>query len=732
MEVRMPPAAEKKKESFFQFITRLAVIGAAICAGGYFALKGEDMHALALKGLRLVGMVWLIFGLAPVLLQQVWRDRAKWWAAIRRWMKQQKGHRALSDTFTPVSAHSEPVSDRSAAVVSDQSVPGQFGILLAPYSLLPSNPRPHASSKLRADNAGEIISDALQLAGLPVEGDIQVLNLESGPTLQTVSFQLPPRLQLSTISKKKEDIANHLFGHSLGFDITSATNFRSAAAFVLPHDERAYVYMRDVVQDLINMKGKMALPVIFGKDVRGKPMIQDLAKMPHLLLAGATGSGKSVYINTVLTSLLSTQSPIELRLLLIDPKQVELAVYRGYPHLLSPPVTDPKQAIAALSKIVVEMERRYELLAKTFTRNIVQYNKKMPNETLPYIVVVIDEYADLMVVAGAAVEESVQRIAQKARAAGIHIILGTQRPSVDVVTGVIKANLPSRVAFRLESTHDYRTVLDGAAPQLLGFGDGICRIQGGSPQRFQSASISVEDMESTNFIEDLKTYWINSHQLSVPGQEEWDMSEEESAAAAQDFSTELMESEIHDDVPPWEETQEEHLEEVIAEEPYLAPDDEEEEEEADEGEPYEKALKLGRKQGGISVAMLQRSLRIGYVAAAQLLQRMVDEGRVGAHDPERNMRLWITSKEEQTLDDKVIMLNRMKRYICRTRTVKSTELRDLLGVRREKVLQYMQELTDEGFLDPPKAARLGYTIAWSEEEIQQFLAQMDTADGDDI
>ncbi|OBZ09136.1 FtsK/SpoIIIE domain-containing protein [Bacillus sp. FJAT-26390] len=327
-------------------------------------------------------------------------------------------------------------------------------------------------------------------------------------------------------------------------------------------------------------------------------MIVDLARMPHLLIAGATGSGKSVCINTIINSLLLTRSPNQLRLLLIDPKQVEFTIYRGLPHLLVPPVSDMRKAMLAFTKVIVEMEQRYEKFAEAGVRNLKAYNSKRPQEKLPFIVVIIDEYADLMLVVGEEVEDGVQRITQKARAAGIHLILGTQRPSVDVVTGIIKANLPSRVTFQLQSAVDYRTVLDRGAPPLLGFGDGVCI----SLQRFQSAATSVDDNEATALIEELKTYWSNE-----PGDKsEWSIKDDGQLE-------ESFDDDIADSDPPWGTSEESDKADRMDERP------------TEEGtkpnrqhlSEYEQVLEIVKAHGGFSIEVVQRELRISYATATR-------------------------------------------------------------------------------------------------------------------
>jgi DNA segregation ATPase FtsK/SpoIIIE-like protein len=558
------------------------------------------------------------------------------------------------------------------------------------------------------ETAGEAISTALQLAEFAVEEDIKVLKVEAGPVLQIVSFQLPPKVQLSKLASKKDDIANHL-GPQQGFDVTAAKDFKSAASFVIPHDQgdRAFVYMRDVAPELLAFAEKATLPMILGKDVRGNPMLADLAKMPHLLVCGATGSGKSVSVNTMLTSMISVRSPQQLQLLLIDPKRVEFSVYKGLPHLLAPPVTDVQRAITMFQKVIVEMERRYELFAQTGTRNLDGYNAKHPDGQLPSIVVVIDEYADLMMVAGDVVEDAVQRITQMARAAGIHLIMGTQRPSVNVVTGTIKANLPSRITFKLPNSRDYMTVLDRGAPKLLGFGDGVCMIQGGDLQRFQSAAISVVESENISFIEHLIAYWSSRDHSDYDVSQEWTADEEEEMAQPTGRRQQHPAKQETEGVP-WDEPDEKD-----GEEEHLIPPDPDQEQDI-----YQSALAIVQEEGGFSVSTIQRQLRIGFSKAAELAEQMMAEGIIGPYDAEAKWRplIQVERSEEE-------LLQQIRLFICEHRVTRSIDLREQFSIRKEKMLEYMQLLVEEGLLHAPTSTKIGYTIAWTEEEIQLFLEQ---------
>ncbi|WP_138753537.1 FtsK/SpoIIIE domain-containing protein [Paenibacillus sinopodophylli] len=693
-----------EKESFAQYLTRICGITVAVCIGLQFLDVPDVISQFALQLIRYVALLFGVFVLLPAALQYVWRNRLKWMNRFREWRQQERPiMMAVSASKEQLEAQAVGVYPVSTTpVVSAPSGPVIKGQLSAPYSLLPVNPKPHSTSNLQVEGAGQLISDALQLAGIPLEGEIDILSVESGPTLQTISFQLPPKVQLSKLISKKDDIANHI-GHHRGFDVTSAPKFRSAAAFVVPQADRAFVYMRDMAEELQAFADTAALPVIFGSDILGKPMIFDLARTPHLLVAGATGSGKSVFINTMINSLILTRSPKQVKFLLIDPKQVEFTIYRGLPHLLGAPVSDMRKAMLALNKVIVEMEQRYEKFAQSDVRNIKAYNVKNKHDMLPYIVVIIDEYADLMLVSGDEVEDGVQRITQMARAAGIHLVLGTQRPSVNVVTGVIKANLPSRVAFQLQSAVDYRTVLDRGAPPLLGFGDGICMLQGASLQRFQSAATSADDIEATDLIGALKDYWSTdtSKEHDWPSQAE----EDKPSAASEDQD------------PPWEkEDQKEDSSDTEHEET------EEHDHPSDSSlSEYDQVLAVVLAHGGFSMEVVQRKLKISYAAATKHVERMLSSGIIGPIDPVRKMRPLILDDQAQHELEQAETLQKMKRYICEYRSAKSSELREVFSIRKEKVLEYMQQLVDEGFLNPPENSRAGYTLAWSEEQMQAFL-----------
>ncbi|MDL2280287.1 DNA translocase FtsK [Selenomonadales bacterium OttesenSCG-928-I06] len=341
-------------------------------------------------------------------------------------------------------------------------------------------------------NQSRILEQTLESFGVQAK----VINVFQGPTI--TRYELEPALgvKVSRIVNLADDIALKLA--TSGIRMEAPIPGKAAIGIEVPNREASQVLLRDVLETDEFKKAKSALTVGLGKDIAGKPIITDLTKMPHLLVAGATGAGKSVCINTLICSVLFKSSPEELKLILIDPKMVELANYNGIPHLLTPVVTNPKKAASALNWAVEEMERRYTVFASNGVRDITRYNEMNPDSAMPLILIIIDELADLMMVAPAEIEDSICRLAQKARACGIHLVLATQRPSVNVITGTIKANIPSRISFVVSSQIDSRTILDMAgAEKLLGRGDMLFLPTGAlKPYRIQGAFISDEEIES--------------------------------------------------------------------------------------------------------------------------------------------------------------------------------------------------------------------------------------------
>lgn len=361
------------------------------------------------------------------------------------------------------------------------------------------------------------------MADYNVEGEI--VKVHPGPVVTLYEFEPAPGVKSSRVISLSDDIARSMSAVSVRVAVVPG---RSVIGIEIPNAKRKIVYLRDIVEARDYEETKAKLPLVLGKDIGGAPIIADLAKMPHLLVAGTTGSGKSVAVNTMLLSLLYKMPPEKCRFIMIDPKMLELSVYDDIPHLLSPVVTDPGKAVVSLKWAVHEMETRYMAMSKLGVRNIEGYNarireaqKKGENLTrkvqtgydtetgkpvfeeqlmdlveLPYIVIIVDEFADLMLVAGKDVEASIQRLAQMARAAGLHIIMATQRPSVDVITGVIKANFPTRISFAVTSKIDSRTILgEGGAEQLLGMGDMLYMASGGRIKRVHGPFVADEEVE---------------------------------------------------------------------------------------------------------------------------------------------------------------------------------------------------------------------------------------------
>jgi S-DNA-T family DNA segregation ATPase FtsK/SpoIIIE len=334
---------------------------------------------------------------------------------------------------------------------------------------------PKATKKVNEAEIDKKIEDLLtKLKQFKVDGD--VIRTYSGPLVTTFEFKPAPNVKVSKILGLQDDLAMALSAETIR--IQAPIPGRDVVGIEIPNESIDTIYLREILESDVFKESSSPLTVALGKDIVGKPFVTDLKKLPHLLIAGTTGSGKSVGINAMILSLLYRNDPDQLKLMLIDPKMLEFSMYNDIPHLITPVITEPLKAIAALANMVGEMERRYKLMADARTKNIENYNEKMKkeltNEPFPFIVVVIDELADLMMNGGKEVELSIARLAQKSRACGIHLVVATQRPSVDVVTGLIKANLPSRLSYRVGSRIDSKVILDAmGADSLLGRGDGL-------------------------------------------------------------------------------------------------------------------------------------------------------------------------------------------------------------------------------------------------------------------
>jgi S-DNA-T family DNA segregation ATPase FtsK/SpoIIIE len=344
-------------------------------------------------------------------------------------------------------------------------------------------------------NRAHILEDTLASFGVGAK----VSHIERGPSITRYELKPERGVKISKIASLADDIALVLAATSIR--IEAPIPGKSAVGIEVPNTTVSIVAIREILEALPDRGVVPPLWMALGKDITGRPVFGDLGKMPHLLVAGATGSGKSVCLNTIIASLLVSATPDQVQMLMIDPKRVELTVYNGIPHLIKDVITDARLAAGALFEMTKEMDTRYERFAKAGVRKIEEYNQKFPDEKLPYVVIIIDELADLMLVAPAKVETTIMRLAQLARATGIHLIVATQRPSVDVITGLIKANIPSRIAFAVSSQVDSRTILDmGGAERLLGRGDMLyLPIDAPKPVRAQGALIT--GMEVNRLVE---------------------------------------------------------------------------------------------------------------------------------------------------------------------------------------------------------------------------------------
>ena len=417
-----------------------------------------------------------------------------------------------------------------------------------------------------------------KLLNFGVEG--KVVGISPGPVITTYEFSPAPGIKINKIVSLADDLALGLKAESVR--IVGSIPGKSALGIEIPNPERLVVHIRDILATEKFQKSPSKLTLGLGMDVVGNPVCANLSKMPHLLIAGATGAGKSVAINTIICSMLMKATPDEVRLLLVDPKRIELSAYEDIPHLLHPVVVDPKMASRALQWAVREMERRYALMEELRVKNLANYNE-IAEQKLPLVVIIIDELADLMMVSSREVEDCVARLAQMARAAGMHLILATQRPSVDVLTGLIKANFPTRMSFKVSSKVDSRTILDATgAEHLLGAGDMLFLPPGASRlQRIHGAYISEKEIERI-------IAFLKEQQTAV-------------------YDESVMKSTV-------------------------ASEEEGDQDDDSYDEKYDEAVAMVCETGQASISMVQRRLRIGYNRAARMIEKMEKEGIVGAAD----------------------------------------------------------------------------------------------------
>jgi S-DNA-T family DNA segregation ATPase FtsK/SpoIIIE len=458
------------------------------------------------------------------------------------------------------------------------------------------------STSTKAD-AGDVKANAATIQSTMESFGINVTmgEVNVGPTVTQYTFIPPAGVKLNKITGLDTNLALSLAAHPIR--IEAPIPGKSAVGVEIPNKKIATVRLRDVLSAPEITSQKAPLTFVLGRDVSGTPMSADLAAMPHMLIAGATGSGKSVMINALLTSLLYRNAPADMKLILVDPKRVELGLYNDIPHLLTPVIVEPEKCISALKWAVAEMERRYKLLAEVGNRNIVEYNSAHKDDAMPYIVIVIDELADLMVLAAADVETLIVRLAQMARAVGIHLVLATQRPSVDVITGIIKANIPARLAFSVASQIDSRTILDQmGAEKLLGKGDMLFSSPDFiKPRRIQGVYIDEKETKAiTDYLRQARSPQYNdevlAQKVSIGGGRS-------GGGGGGDMGE---------------------------------PDD----------DMFDDAAEAVFRAGKASASMLQRRLRVGYARAARLLDLLEERGIIGPADGARPRDVLISSLDQ--------------------------------------------------------------------------------------
>ena len=434
--------------------------------------------------------------------------------------------------------------------------------------------------------------------------DIQgrITQVYPGPVVTMFEFEPAPGVKVSKITNLADDLALAMKAGSVR--IVAPLPGKAAVGIEVPNNTRETVYFRQILETPEYQSNKSKLKIPIGKDIFGASVIGSIDKMPHLLVAGATGSGKSVAINSIILAILYNAKPGEVKLAMVDPKMLELSVYEGIPHLLSPVVTQPKKAAETLRAIVAEMERRYRQLAEKGNKNIDSYNKAVPEaERLPYIVVIIDELADLMMTVAREVEDSIMRLAQMARAAGIHLIVATQRPSVDVITGLIKANLPSRISFQVSSKTDSRTILDAnGAENLLGMGDMLFQPPNSS-HIIRCHGCFVSEAEIKRVVEFVRKQGKPNYEL------------------LQQRAKEIVEAKVA------------------------------EVEDSERDEHYQRAVELVQLNGQASTSFIQRRLRVGYNRAARMIEMMQEDGIVGPADGAKPRQVLVRKNMDGTMND---------------------------------------------------------------------------------
>jgi len=601
-------------------VDTIQIFGHKILAGGvlgdlssrllvrYFNLPGAAIIVFVVfvmgislsTGLSLVSLIDGLVGLFKAgirrwnLLMMIRRERVRRIREVSAERRQRKGERDLSG---PVVVEPPWRAERKARFEQEEFsfIKPKERFYLPPLSLLDSG----EMKRMTIDKQSLVMNSRIlekKLMDYGVEG--QVMQVRPGPVITVYEFEPSPGVKVSKIVNLADDLALALSAVSIR--IVAPIPGKSVVGIEIPNTLRETVYLKEIVDSEAFKTSESKLTLVLGKDISGDPFIVDLAKMPHLLVAGSTGSGKSVSINSMICSILLRATPDDVKFLLIDPKMLELSAYEDIPHLLLPVVTNPKKAAMGLMWLVEEMERRYSLLANRSTRNIEQYNRKIEREMreetsdaqgntpeaageekLPYILVVIDELADLIIISSREVEESITRLAQMARAVGIHLILATQRPSVDVLTGIIKANFPARISFQVSSKVDSRTILDTiGAEHLLGMGDMLFLPPGSSKlQRVHGALVSPGEIK--RMVGFLRNQGKPIYDQSI-------LDEKKAKETGQ--------------------------------------------EEGEYDEKYDEAVAFVAEAGHASISLIQRRFRIGYNRAARIVERMEEEEIVGPSD----------------------------------------------------------------------------------------------------
>jgi S-DNA-T family DNA segregation ATPase FtsK/SpoIIIE len=493
----------------------------------------------------------------------------------------------------------KPVQASFEFMGKKETAEGKSAYVLPSPDLL--DPVPPAVKKVSAD---DMIAQSKLLTRKLEDFDIQgrITQVYPGPVVTMFEFEPAPGVKVSRIVNLSDDLALAMKASSVR--IVAPLPGKAAVGIEVPNNTRETVYFRQILESPEFQSHKSRLKVPLGKDIFGTSIVSALDKMPHLLVAGATGSGKSVAINSIILALLYNARPNEVKLVLVDPKMLELSLYNDIPHLLTPVVTQAKKAAETLRAIVAEMERRYRALAEKGSKGIDSYNKAVPEaERLPYIVVIIDELADLMMTVQREVEDSIMRIAQMARAAGIHLIVATQRPSVDVITGLIKANLPARISFQVSSKTDSRTILDAnGAENLLGMGD-MLFLPPGTANLIRVHGCFVSEAEIKRVVEFIKKQGRPNYEFLAQRVKE--VAEAETAAV----------------------------------------------EDSERDELYARAVELVQMNGQASTSFLQRRLRVGYNRAARMIEMMQEDGIVGPADGAKPRAVLVRKNMDGTVRD---------------------------------------------------------------------------------